>query len=194
MREARMNKVVEAVRGTVARDGAGGLAGALAGLTLEELEQIKVQTDAALWMARRERREEDSERRAALREMAAMGEALVWEMIHCGNCKRCGYRKHGPTDASVRPHGPYPFLWSWGRRGRLVKKYVKRTEVVEVKERLRVKRERSRRAREELRRARRSGSANPAMVEEIERMDVYGTLDEEWEVNGVMEAVLEVER
>ncbi len=176
-REATVNEVVEAVRETVGREGAGGLAGALSGLTLEELEQFKVQTDAALWTARRERREEDAERCAALREMAAVGEALVWEMVHCGNCRRCGYRKHGPTDASVRPHGPYPYLWSWGRGGRLVKRYVKRSEVEGVKARLQHKQLRARRAREELRRAR-GVLPNPATAGEIERMEVSGTLDE----------------
>ncbi len=176
-REATVNEVVRAVRETVGREGVGGLVGALSGLTLEEMEQVQVQIDAALWTARRERREEDAERRAALQEMAAVGEALVWEMIHCGNCRRCGYRKHGATDASVRPHGPYPYLWSWGRGGRLVKRYVKRTEVGEVKACLQSKRLRARRTREELRRAR-GGSLNPATVEEIERMEVSGTLDE----------------
>ena len=189
-----MNKVVKVVREVVKREGTGGLTGALAGLTLEELEQLKAQTDAALRMARREWREKDAERHAALREMAVTGEALVWEMVHCGNCKRCGYRKHGPTDASVRPHGPYPYLWSWGRGERLVKRYVKRTEVEEVRERVRIKQERARRASDELRRSRRSGSANPAATE-IERTDTSGSLHEESEANRVVvEGILEVER
>lgn len=189
-----MNKVVEIVRETVGREGAAGLTRLLSGLTVEELEELKLQTDAALWMARRGQREEDSERRAVLREMAAVGEALVWEMIHCGNCRRCGYRKHGATDASVRPHGPYPYLWSWGRGGRLVKRYVKRSEVEEVKARLQSKQRRARRAREELRRARCGGSPNLTTVEEIERMEISGALDEESEIDRITKGLLAVER
>lgn len=189
-RESTVNKVVE----TVGREGAAGLTRALSGLTVEEVEELKVQADAALRIARRDQREEDSERRAVLREMAAVGEALVWEMIHCGNCRRCGYRKHGATDAAVRPHGPYPYLWSWGRGGRLVKRYVKRSEVEEVKVRLQSKQRRARRAREELRRARRGGSPNPATVEEIERMEISGTLDEDSEIDRITEGLLVIER
>ncbi len=55
---------------------------------MEELEQLEAQTDTALMLARHDRHEEDSERRAALREMAAMGEALVRETVRCGNCRR----------------------------------------------------------------------------------------------------------
>lgn len=49
----------------------------LSGLAVEELEQPKAQTDAALMLAQCDRCEEDSERRAELWEMVAVGGALV---------------------------------------------------------------------------------------------------------------------
>lgn len=185
--------VKKAIREAVAAGGAPGLGDALSGMTAEELVVLRVQVDAALMNAREDREQEDSERKRALREVASVGEALVYEKINCGRCRRCGYAEKGER-TSERPHGPYPYLWRWGRGGKISKTYVKQGQVEAVEKRIAAKKEKACLAREELRRTRRGAAVDPGAVEEIAGMAVPDASEVPREVREELDRIVQADQ
>lgn len=167
------SELTKAIRKTVRQGGAEAFGDALHELSFEELDELKLEIEVAQMNATKDRDKETSERREALRDMARTGEALVWENVNCGNCSKCGYRKHGTQDATIRPHGPYAFLWSWGTGGRISKTYLYQNEekIEAAKARIKAKKDKSDRAREELKRTRR-GMPDKEIIAKIDRIEI----------------------
>ncbi len=129
----------------------GEILGALGGLDDEQLQDVIAEARALIESRGREREEQQLERRRILNELRVIGESLHWNMVNCGNCPKCGYRKDGSRNQK-RPHGPYPFLYVPSARTPTgyTTRYVAKHELSTVKRRIAEKKLRAELARQEI--------------------------------------------